>query len=449
MKKIVFVLILIPPALLYASCGEVPSGIFDDPDIPDVIITEDWRYITIYLDGAHLTNTTPAANKLANSRREEAASFENTPVNVLANSPTANSRRDSQSESRGMTPDTARRGFDFFEAVFCSNGVIVRAAWEIGTRASVYGVYRTASGVNYSQVSLDSSGNGTAALLFAGRKRDKTLLAVGKIVSVDDVPGTTITSASSSVTFEVFALTGKLNHNADNKPYFRTTSYDAQESCFLTQYDTSKPVGADNTLIMNAIIGGRAFPLYKLPEGKTSVKAQYVFELDGMIWADFAGGVLVSSVFDGGAIVRGTVTLREARYPAGNGKYWYAVYPLDITTNGKMTNNQTVGLPVDNYLMLDFDTSKTIYKMGPENGLFTMGFRIPVSPLIAATKPGFVSPSEDGDGEIADDVTWFIRPAYQSYYYNIDNGVDSYGGGVLMGAFGAHEAELIVNRRWG
>jgi len=461
MKKFIFVLILIPPVLLYSACEEPPPDeIIDDGDIPDVVITEDWRYITIYLDGAHLNPavgpSTPATNKRAtksklaqspqvNARRDSAPE-----VNSRISAESA--RRDSRSESRAMTTDTARRGFDFFEAAFFANGANMRASWEIGTRASVYDVPRD---IDYSRVSVDANGGGEAAILFAGRKRDKTLLAVGKIVSVDDVPGTFITSDSSFVTFEVFAITARIcevqHAQADAKglPVASSVRYNVWNSGFVTAY-SDEDASEENTRIMKAIIGGRYFPLYKLPPGQASVKARYLFDLDGAAWSDFAGGVLVSSVRDGnsGGIESGSATIRNPRYPAGNGRYWYPIYPMDVTTNVKMTNNQKAGRPVDNNVVFDFDTSEsTVQKMGIEIGLFTLAFRIPVTPLVKSEIPGLVSPSEDGEGEIASGVTWFIRPAYQSYYYNIDDGIDSYGGGVLMGAFGAHESELIIDRR--
>jgi hypothetical protein len=394
----------------------------DDPDIPDVVISKDWRYITIYLDGSQ----------------------QNAQTNNLSN-------------SRLMTTDTARKGFDFFEVVFFAGGEpTVRQSWDIGKRALIEGVPR---GVNYSRLSLDYSGapgqppSGDAAILFVGRKRDKTLLAVGKVVSVDDVPGTFVSNDSSFVTFEIFAITGKLN-NDEEKTYFSTVSYDANESCFLTAYKdpTGQTASVENTEIIPALIGGRPFPLYKLPEGKASVKASYQFELDGAKWADFAGGVLVANVHENNGTVCGTATIRIARYPAGNNRYWYPMYPLDITTNVKMTNNGTnkLGKPVENRLEFEFDTSKSIKLLMTDNeiGVFTLGFRIPVSPLLVAERPGFVFPYEGEEDMVPEgDVTWFIRPAYQSYYYNIDSGLNEYGGGVLMGVFSDYDAEFDVGRK--
>lgn len=433
MKKIIFILFLIPPVLFYAACVEPPPNeVVDDPDIPDVFISGDWRYITIYLDGAHMNKDLPTPTAPVS------------PNNPIPTAPASKTK----STQRLLTPDTARKGFDFFEAVFSSGGNIVREAWEIGRRASVYDVSRD---VDYSSPYLSGAGS-NAAILFAGRKRDKTLLAVGKVVSVDNVPTTVVSSESSFVTFEVFAITGKLNYNEEGEEYFTTVSYNAEDSCFITQYDADKSVGAENTLIMSAYIGGRQFPLYKLPQGKAEVKAEYYLRLEGADWSDFSPGILVANVYDGynGGIESGAATIRIARYPAGSGKYWYPVYPLDTTTNVKMTNNQIVGRAAENVVKFEFDTRSSVYSpINPEIGIFTLAFRVPVTPLLKSDMPGFVSPSDEGEYADVNDVTWFIRPAYQSYYYAIDGGVNEYGGGVLMGVFPVIELDLVVQRRWG
>jgi len=410
MKKIILIFLVISPALLYVSCGDNVPVVENNPDSStDVRWTNDWKFVTVYLDGAHETVAGP------------------TPATV---------------NSRAMTPDTARRGFDFFEVIFVSNGITAKTYWEIGRRTSVYEVPRTPGGVDYSRFELSDpySGSGQAALLFAGRKRDKTLLAVGKVYSVDDVVGTVVTSGSSYVTFELFSLKASVN------------TY-AELSCFTTAYDTALPVSVENTRVIQATIGGRPFPLYKLPPGKASVLAEYKFEIDGAEWDDFAGGMVVGSVYDDsvGKIESGAVTIRNPRYPAGNGYYWYPIYPMDITTTARMLNNQKPGWAAENPIKVEFNTlESTQQKMGLEIGLFTFAFRIPVRPLMPAEKVGFISPEYDEDGDMAeesDEIMWFIRPAYQSYYYNIDNGTDSTGGGVLMGAFGINETELEIPRK--
>jgi len=411
MKKIILILLVISPALLCVSCGDNVPVVDNTTDSPtDVRWTNDWKFITVYLDGAHETVAGP------------------TPATV---------------NSRAMTPDTARMGFDFFEVVFVNNGITAKTYWEIGRRASVYDVYRTSGGVDYSRSDLSDpySGSGQAALLFAGRKRDKTLLAVGKVYSVDDKPGTVVTSGSSYVTFELFSLMASVN------------TY-PELSSFTTAYDTALPVSVENTLIIQATIGGRPFPLYKLPEGKTKVPAEYKFKIDGAEWDDFAGGMIIGRVYDDskGETESGAATIRNPRYPAGYSRYWYPAYPMDVTTTVRMLNNQNPGWAAENPLKFEFNTvDSTQQKMGPEIGLFTLAFRIPVRPLMPAEKVGFVSPVYDEDGgEMAgesDEIMWFLRPAFQSYYYNIDNGTDSSGGGVLMGVFGIQEAELEVPRR--
>lgn len=417
-RAIFLVLIAVLGVSICVSCDEPPLlGFRKDPDRPDVRWTEDWKFITVYLDGAHLRPITPK--------------YTYGETGVVGG-------------SRAMTPDTARMGFSYFEVFFYCDGEIKRTDWEIGKRASVYELYRDVSGgVDYGNTSVPNTGitgsAGKAAILFAGRKNDKTLLAVGKIYSVDDVPGTVIKGDSSYVTFQVFSLIGG-------------ASYEAKYSSFLTGYDTARPVGTDNTLIMEADIGGRKFPLYKLPQGKTAVNAEYTFKLDGAKWEDFANGVMVADVYgeEGHKPECGTVTLRNPRYPAGSGRYWYPVYKMDTSTKAWMVNNQTKGMPVDNRIQIVFDTvNSTEQILGKDQiGLFTLGFRIPVVPLMPAKETGFISPSDDDTYTYdVSGITWFIRPAYQSYYYNIDNGVDAAGGGVLMGFFPTAAKKKYFDRR--
>ena len=418
-RAILLILCAIAAFAVCVSCGDPPpfSG-RGDPDTPDVRWTEDWKYVTVFLDGAHLL---PKYNPNAKSVADG-----------------------TQGGARALSPDAARMSFSFFEVFFYCDGEIKRVSWEIGERASVYGVYKTPEGVDYDNVSVAATGvqgsAGQAAILFAGRKNDKTLLAVGKIYSVDDVRGSKIKSDSEYVTFELFALTGGV-------------SYEPEFSSFLTAYNTSEPVSADNTYIMDAIIGGTGFPLFRLPQGKAAVDAEYTIELDGDVkWEDFAKGILVSEVFDEGTklVCLGSVTLRNPRYNAGGGYYWYADYPMDITTKAVMVNNQKKGVPAENKIKIQFNTlESTEQRLGKDGiGMFTLGFRIPVVPLMPSDDIGFVSPTDEGEEASEGHIAWFIRPACQSYYYNIDNGVDSTGGGVLMGFFSTAYTKKYFDRTW-
>jgi len=397
--------------VLFTACADESSSGDKEDYAVDVLYSDDWRYISIYLEG----KDAPIS------------------VNYSVN-------------KRAMTPDTARRGFDYFEVFFYYNGVIRRSAWELGKKASVMDVHRTTSGIDYSMTSVASaagsnngvsSGGGSSvgmvtggsagsAVLFAGRKTDKTLLAVGKLVSVDaDEPvenpqdrSTYINNGTVFVTFELSALTGNTSADMETK-----------KSSFLFDYTGGNNPAAENTKVINALIGEKYFPLYVLPGGKSKINARYYFGIDGD-WSDFEGCIFLMD--------KGKVDKRQARYPAGSGKYWYAKYTEDQTTVVKMTNNQSSWEPpsnasdgnpaeLQNPLTFEIDTSKTVNAVKKDNGIFTFSFEIPVyaiSPLI---------PKNESD-------CWYIRPAYMSYYYNIDNGNTTgefsdknIGGGVLCG----------------
>jgi hypothetical protein len=316
-----------------------------------------------------------------------------------------------------MTLDTARFGFDYFEVIFVYNNIIARASWEIGQRASITDVFRSESGIDYFLPNNDTAGK---AVLFAGRMADKTLLAVGKMISVDDIPGTTITTENTFVTFELSAITAGVSHNASNSSFITAAK----------DHYTHVNASAENTQIINALLGLRSFPLYKLPGNRSSITAEYTFGFDNTEWSNFEGSIVNYG--------NGLAIKREVRYPAGSGMYWYVNYPEDITTNLTMTNNQTANSALENPIRFSFDTTKTTNPVKAENGIFALTFEIPVYAI---------SDVKDTGGNEA--VIWYIRPAYQSYLFNIDNGLDSTGGAVLIGADidEIGELEATVNRR--
>jgi len=404
MKKIIYSIIILA---LIAACDSQPAPRYDDDPEPNVVYSSDWRLVTIYLDGI-------------------------IPISV----------KTTQSEnSRAMTPDTARWGFDYFEVVFYYKGITAIDKWKIGKHVSIDGVHRNGKGIDYSATSIGSV-EGTdkgCALLFAGRFNDKTLLGVGKIVAVDEVPGAIIKESSISVTFEISAFTGGAN-------------MEAEKSSFLTNTGKGDDVSVENTKIINSQLGARRFPLYVLPCLKT-IKANYIFGIsngkDDIIyeyeegeedlgnrydiynyneayngtngdWSDYKDSVII--------VGTGVVDKRKARYPAGNGHYYYPRYGEDQTTKLKLTNNQTYGKPFDNTVTFEVDTRETYNTVKPEdNGIFTFAFSIPVYALSADLSQGI-------------DDCWYIRPAYSSAYYNIDTGItgnmisiSNNGGGVLIG----------------
>jgi len=385
-------------ALLFSACSANTSSSEEEEaeEYLDVVYSKDWKYVSIYLDGS------------------------SDPISIKAD------KKPAPAQTRAMTANTARKGFDYFEVFFYYKGTVARAAWELGKRASIMDVYRTDPGIDYSLTSLKTTAGGgggsipkeinasvltnpSASILFAGRKEGKTLLAVGKLVSVDteepvdpQLRTTLVSTGTNFVTFELFAVTGN-------------TSLKAAESSFLTGGASTAAAAApsaDNTKVVPVRIGGREFPLYVLPGGKNNIEAQYSLGIDGN-WNDFNGSIFVMR--------EGTASKRQARYPAGSGKYWYASYPEDLTTVVRMTNNQSswvspkvnkdaAALELQNPVTFSIDTSKTTENKKENNGIFTFYFEIPVY----AIHPGI--PKNEFDH-------WNIRPAYASYYLNIDSGI--------------------------
>jgi hypothetical protein len=388
-RKFIFTIIIM---LLFAACKmELPSSESDDPDAEDVIYDESWKFITVALGGGTIDVTSGSKSVSSNGAAQSGAAR----------------------NTRAMTADSARRGFNFFEAVFYYNGALVgKTSWEIGKRAYTNVGYTTASGVDYSATSISQGGG--CALLFAGHHagnlQDKTLLAVGKLYAVDGVPGTLIKSNSVNLTFELCALEAQV-------------SMDAAKSSFLL-------TGGEETKIINAQIGERFFPLYMLKGGKTGITAQYKFNIVGG-WERFSGSLKTAGA--------GIAETREVRYPAWSGKYWYAIYALDKTTKVNMKNNQAAAVDFDNTVTFSFDTLNTINPIKEDNGIFSLTFKIPVYPVDAKSAS-----------------VWYINPGYASYYYNIDNGIiDSsitysdvnIGGAVLMGVDVPLSFEIDAERR--
>jgi hypothetical protein len=183
--------------------------------------------------------------------------------------------------SRALTYDNAQEAHDFFEVVFYHPGsnTVARTAWSIGETPELRGVWRTGAGVNYGGVDVSNSTAAGCAMLFAGTKEDKTLLAVGRLVEVDGVPGTTINLGTVSVTFEVTALKAGV-------------SYNAAQSSFWTSYGSSTPnqisgVEAGSTEIENGVYinnnGKKTFPLFKLKKTSDNVMwGTYNFTVDSV-----------------------------------------------------------------------------------------------------------------------------------------------------------------------
>jgi hypothetical protein len=352
-----------------------------------------------------------------------------------------------------MTPDNARWGFDYFEVVFYYDGKTTRTRWGLGERAYASGVFTTENGVDYSATSRGESKEqgGACAVLFAGRGRsERTLLGLGKIVFVDDEVTAVIKDTSSAVTFELSILTSGVSATYDPEKPETLSSFLTNAKWKKTGH---KDIIFENTNVIDSLLGANRFPLFVVPV-KEITNAEYKFgiegkkyseneseegdlsgedgDLDGDLpglglkekiseesytWDDYKGSIVIAEP--------GVVHKRQARYPfPGTDKFWYPRCLEDDTTVVKMTNNQNSGDTFNTTITFNIDTMKTHNNADPaENGLFTFAFTIPVYAIVVPSA-GAVKPGEE---------PWSIRPAYESHYYNIDNGINK-DGAILVGA---------------
>jgi len=102
---------------------------------------------------------------------------------------------------RALSADNAETYTDFYEASFKGpNGTIYRAAWRAGQKGRI--------AVPFGDYENTASSGATAAIIFAGRYLDRTLLGVGKITAINGtalLPAdpATIDSETTSVTFTI------------------------------------------------------------------------------------------------------------------------------------------------------------------------------------------------------------------------------------------------------
>ena len=380
-------------------------------------------------------------------------------------------------QSRALTKSLAILGHDLFEVAFQYGSTVARTVWETGHAAGVSGVARN---VNYSRAYSSGvtipAGEG-AAILFVGKKSDRTLLAVGKLAMVDDKPlysynETTgvetpitpvplITSETKTVTFAVAALRAGVSSSAGSSS-FKTNS--------KAPTNTNGPVNTANTDVGNVLIGRRPFPLFNVDPAHTggrNVLGQYQFEVvtntTGTTTTDFEQyyrrGILQKSVtypngteaparapevltypfledVTGGTPPTTRDRYRIPRYPIGGGAY-ETLFSYDIQVYAGVDENtsphfqsQTSGtrvqvtnvtagnanLPFNN--PVEFTIGPTL--SGMDGRIFAFSFQIPVYPLTNADNR-------------ASGFSWYLRPGYDPYRDDLDDGVGGSGGAILIG----------------
>jgi hypothetical protein len=377
-------LLLIFPVL---TCKNfTPDNYGYDPDeiiYTDVTYSPDGKSVTIYLDGT----TVPMTNR----------------------------------QARGLSRELAIQGHDYFEVAFLynadgtalpsANDIIARASWELMKDAHVSGVYGKGKGdaqnISYQAV-VRPSAIGGAAILFVGKKTDKTLLGVGRLSHVDGISGVyTINSGTKSVTFAVDALISGVVGSRLTLP----------TSSFMTSFgDTVSPqrnvINETNTratgqgLEEDFHLGeiGVGFPLFKLREDGYLTHAKYeFFTASGANLNTF--GIIQAGL--------GNYEKRQPRYPTRDGRFQYFSVILDNATQIDAVNNLVgnVGSTFQNPLLVAFNPAAT-----EKGSMCAFVFEVPVCPLSTESDPGI----------------WYMRPSYDSYWWDLDDGRGA-GGAVLIG----------------
>jgi len=450
MKKLIFIGLSALLAFALVTCDNV-----QDENIiigsTNVEYSDDGRNITIYLDGT----TVPVTKAM-----------------------------------RSLTADLAKKAHDYYEVVFYHNDgtnppQVTRAAWEIGEAAAVTNVVRTETGIDYALTGATTLAVNTGyAVLFAGRKADKTLLGVGKLTqaSPQGATATSVTTATTKITFTVASLeAGAPAYDGTEFPAAPNGTY--RGSSFLTgdpigndittdlahnSYTTvanGTTVTAGKTVMITrpALVAGMSyrFPAFGL---KNKVEdLEYTPPFVGVNTSDkfltpasyrigsndlTASGLISDDQFDTiyrpairvfGQIDAATAAFAENKLPrfplAGNRYYEFrAPWAIKTTTEMHPLGYNAVagaGAVLPNPIYFDIETH------AENDGFISFTFTVPVYALSNLEPTGVEKP-----------VTWFIRPGFGTYYYDLDDGAGGAGGSLLIavGDVNYDSIEIIVRQ---
>jgi len=335
--------------------------------------------------------------------------------------------------SRALTMANTKLGHDLFEVAFMyyngSQYAIARAVWETGHAAGVSGVVRD---VDYGKAFFET-GDTAAAIVFVGKKSDKTLLAVGSLTHVDGVAGTIIGANSRTVTFSVTPLTAGTNSNSTSSSFIT----DAGNRSSIDDYNNINSAPTV-TLVKNVMISGKPFPLFNLYESNSVpaggyVHGRYKFEVfSNNFEALYRKGILQKSGIElvyPPATPAGTGTPRAPRYPVGDNNWETSEtsilqpLPVDTSTIVVARNITPSDTPFQNLVEFRFGPivpPPTATPPANSNHVFAFSFQIPVYPLTNV------------DGRSSGEL-WYLRPGYDSYLYDLDDGLGGTGGSILIG----------------
>jgi len=406
------------------------------------------------------------------------------------------------SASRALNRDLAQMTHDYFEVVFVGNSgnSVARAAWEIGQAAGISGVFRDADGVDYGHAdaaigipsAVDADANGSA-LIFVGRKADKTLLGIGKLTHVDDVTSTIVTTAARSVTFTVEALTTNIAFNATSVTSpsaanpggpLRTgasfltdvkyngggnSTYNYISSTSLWTPKSGTP-SVDSTHVRFSVIGRRGviYPIFILPDpskrylelggtdfgtvGGDRVQVNGSNAVQGNLPLPGYSGVIpatytisgktmgVAPELWGGMIQTGTIAWakRSPRYMEG-GQYWGIQDNDDTFTDFEVTThdagNSVTGLGRGDSVRYDSSSAYKVMGSSPFGNQIGMRFTTnsestgAFSILFRIPVIALTALPSTNGADNAED--WSIRPGIGGNLYNIDSGFAA-GGAALI-----------------
>jgi len=179
MKKQILAGIVVLLVMFVVTCDVFQPVEGDKVEYTDVVYSDDGSTVTLYLDGVGVPVT---------------------------------------KSQRAITRDLAKMAYDYFEVIFIARTdpvgtgpatpIVARAQWELGQSAGISGVYRgnvTSGGADYlwnwDAAAVSPAPNHVAqtdriALMFLGRKDDKTLLGIGRLAEVDHSATTAPTDAA-------------------------------------------------------------------------------------------------------------------------------------------------------------------------------------------------------------------------------------------------------------
>jgi len=327
--------------------------------------------------------------------------------------------------SRALTKDLAMAGSDFFEVVFVYNSAtpqIARASWEIGESAGISNVYRTAGGVSYAATGAATLVANTGyAVLFVGKKTDKTLLAIGKL----DTSSASISTITTKVTFEIASLTAGLK---------AAGTAAATGDTFLTGTAAGAitTATAANTNLDTATftVSPDAYPIPVYRFTAIGVyPATYTLGTNTGTASDYLVSIVPSQT--GNAT---TNTLTTIKAPARFVLKDTSTKDLPLS---QLASNTTAYVATTAGTGLTAGAIPLSINVGATSGFCSLSFAVPVYAI-----------SNTSVTTTANSVEWFLRSGYVTANYDLDMGDSKTAGAILLAVGNVSLNYIAVGTTW-